>query len=212
MSPITNGRGQRPSLAQQIDRLDGILDNLSEGLQEAVAEAVKLAVTKAVEAALMEVLTNPELRLHLMPEPQVTPARTSESRWENIAGFVRRSGCRVRAGAIGLWSAVPALIVFLLAAGQNAYQHAKRRLTSVTRTIWYRAVAGMHLFRQVRRSLGMALGIGVLVGVGCFVAGPVVASAVSGVAGFLGSLATVLRCRRFDEQVDQVQQFNERVL
>jgi hypothetical protein len=103
---------------------------------------------------------------------------------------------------VRLWSAVPALIVFVLAAGKNVYQHVKRRLTSVTRAIWFRGVAGVRFIRQVRRSLGMALGIGVLVGVGCFVAGPVVASAVSGVAGFVGSLATVLRCRRFDEQVD----------
>jgi hypothetical protein len=202
MSPITNGRGQRPSLAQQIERLDRILDNLSEGLQEAVAEAVKMAVTRAVEAALVEVLTNPELRRHLLPEPPVTPARTSVSRWENIAGFVRRCGCRVWSGVVRLWSSVPALIVFLLSAGQNASQQAKRRLTSVAQTIWWRGVAGIRFFRQVRRSLAVALGIGVLVGVGCFVAGPVVASAVSGVAGFVGSLATVLRCRRFDEQVD----------
>ena len=54
MSTTTaNGRAQRTSLAQQIDRLDLILDNLSEGLQEAVAEAVKIAVTRAVEAAVV---------------------------------------------------------------------------------------------------------------------------------------------------------------
>jgi hypothetical protein len=202
MSPITNGRGQRPSLAQQIDRLDGILDNLSEGLQEAVAEAVKLAVTKAVEAALVEVLTNPELRRHLTPEPPVTPARTSESRWGNIAGFARRCGCRVWSGAVWLWSAITALIVFVLVAGQNVCQQVKRRVTSVARTIWWRGLSGVRFVRQVRRSLAVAMGIGVQVGIGCFVAGPVVASAVSGVAGFVGSLATVLRCRRFDEQVD----------
>jgi hypothetical protein len=202
MTATTNGRTSRPSLAQQIDRLDLILDNLSEGLQEAVAEAVKIAVTRAVEAALVEVLTNTELSRHLMPESPVTPARTSESSWEKNADFARRCGCRVREGAVRLWSAVPALIVFLVAAGQNVYQHAKRRLTSVARAIWYRSVAGVRFFHQVWRSLGVALGIGVLVGVGCFVAGPVVASAVSGVAGFVGSLATVLRCRRFDEQVD----------
>ena len=45
MSTTTNGRTQRTSLAQQIDRLDLILDNFVRGsLQEAVADAVKTAV------------------------------------------------------------------------------------------------------------------------------------------------------------------------
>jgi hypothetical protein len=114
--------------------------------------------------------------------------------------------------AVRLLSAVPVLIVFLPTVGKNVYQQANRGLMSVARAIWFRGAAGVRFFRQVRRSLGVALGIGVLVGVGCFVAGPVVASAVSGVAGFVGSLATVLRCGRFDEQVDRVQQFNEPVL
>jgi hypothetical protein len=182
-------------LAQQIDRLDLILDNLSEGLQEAVAEAVKLAVTRAVEAALVEVLTNAELRRHLMPEPPVKPTRTSVSRRENISGFVRRCVLSVWLGVVGLWSAVPALVAHSLAAGTKASQHAKHRLTSVVRTIWWHGVAGVRCVRQVRRSLGMALGVGLIVGIGCFLAGPVVASAVSGLVGFAGSLVTLLRCR-----------------
>ncbi len=49
MSPTTNVRGPaRKSLAEQIDRLDGILDGLAEGLQEAVASAVGQAVGDAV--------------------------------------------------------------------------------------------------------------------------------------------------------------------
>jgi hypothetical protein len=193
MSPITNGRGHRPSLAQQIERLDRILDNLSAGLQEAVADAVTIAVARAVQAAIVEVMTNPELRRRLMPEAPITPARTSESRWENIAGFARRCGLCVWAGAVRLWSTVPELIVFSLTAGQNICQQVKRRLTSVARAIWYHGVAGVRFVRQVRRSLAVALSVGVLIGVGCFVAGPVVASAVSAFAGFVGSLSTLLR-------------------
>jgi hypothetical protein len=136
MSSVTNGRGQRPSLAQQIDHLDRILDNLSAALQEAVADAVTMAVARVVQAALVEVMTNPELRRRLSAESPITLARTSESRWENITGFVRGCGRCVWAGAVRLWSAVPALIVFFLAAGQNAYQDAKRRLTSVARANW----------------------------------------------------------------------------
>jgi hypothetical protein len=60
---VTNGR-VRKSLAEQIDRLDSILDGLSEVLQgavsEAVTEAVGLAVKEAVRCVLAEVLTSPE--------------------------------------------------------------------------------------------------------------------------------------------------------
>src|SRR5271157_422231 len=63
-SVSTNGRS-RKSLADQIDRLDQILDGLADGLNEAVADAVKQAVAVAVQEAvrgiLTEVLTNPDL-------------------------------------------------------------------------------------------------------------------------------------------------------
>src|SRR5437660_1121392 len=74
----TNGRGERKSLAGQLDRLDGILDGLADGLNEAVAQAVKEVVSAAVEAAVREVLTNAELQRRLRPEPAAGPGRT---RW-----------------------------------------------------------------------------------------------------------------------------------
>ena len=61
----TSNGSQRKSLAQQLDRLDNIIDALAEGLNEAVADAVRQAVTVAVqqsvEAVLREVLSRPEL-------------------------------------------------------------------------------------------------------------------------------------------------------
>jgi hypothetical protein len=48
--------------------------------------------------------------------------------------------------------------------------------------------------------------------VGCFVAGPMVLSAVIGFAGFVGSLATVFRWRWLTAQADRRQEFNSRVL
>ena len=66
-----NGRTQRKSLAEQIDRLDAILDGLAEGINDtvvaAVQEAVQGAVQVAVRAAVVEVLTNEELRRRLQP-------------------------------------------------------------------------------------------------------------------------------------------------
>ena len=87
---------------------------------------------------------------------------------------------------------------------------AAHRLTKIGRRMWWGAVDTSRFFRQVRRALVLALGIGVLVGVGCFVAGPIVASAVSGFAGFVGSLATVWRWRWLMAQADRGQEFNSR--
>ena len=55
----------RQTLANQLDRLDGILDGLSEALAGAVQEAVEQAVKQAVQAVLTEVLTNRELQEQL---------------------------------------------------------------------------------------------------------------------------------------------------
>jgi hypothetical protein len=213
MSTTTNGRAQRTSLAQQIDRLDLILDNLSEGLQEAVAEAVKSAVTRAVEAALVEVLTNPELRRHLMPEPRPVPkASATGTLWAKATSFASRCVTAASWAVGALRSAAQVLVGQALVAGQSVTQRMQRRLTNIGRRIWWGAVDVSRFFRQVRRSLVVALGIGVLVGVGCFVAGPMVASAVSGFAGFVGSLATVLRWRWLMAQADHGQDFDSRVL
>ncbi len=212
MSTTTNGRTPRTSLAQQIDRLDLILDNLSEGLQEAVAEAVKVAVTRAVEAALVEVLTNPELRRHLMPVPPVAQARASGTFWTKAAGFAQSCWKSTQSVVSGLWSAAQALMGEALVAGQSVTRRVQRRLTNIGRWICWGAVDASRFFRQVRRLLAVALGIGVVVGVGCFVAGPIVASAVSGFAGFVGSLATALHWRWLMAQSDRGQEFDRRML
>src|SRR5262245_27825863 len=62
MTLTANGR---KSLAEQIDRLDGILDGLAAGLNEAVAAAMKnavvLAVREAIQTVLIEILANPHI-------------------------------------------------------------------------------------------------------------------------------------------------------
>src|ERR1043165_4905234 len=64
MNVVDNGR-KRPSLSEQINRLDKTLDGLADGLNEAVADAVKDAVGQAirdaVQTVLKEVLGNPEV-------------------------------------------------------------------------------------------------------------------------------------------------------
>ena len=79
-NPHTNGR-KRPSLSEQINRLDSMLDGLSDGLNDAVADAVKAAVgdavKEAVQTVLKEVLTNPVLLAKLQP-PAAVKASAAE--------------------------------------------------------------------------------------------------------------------------------------
>src|SRR5262245_20919041 len=109
----------RKNLADQIDRLDSILDGLSENLNEAVATAVKEAVTTGVRQAVIEVLTNPELQQLLRPPtPPVPDPAPAESTGGGFLGRLRLAvlGTAKRvaqaavraASAIGGWLAATA--------------------------------------------------------------------------------------------------------
>jgi hypothetical protein len=120
----TNADGRtRKSLAEQIDRLDAILDGLSEALQGAVAaavqEAVGRAVREAVQAVLAEALTNPALRERaLAAESPPAPRADSPSVPRPLArlatGLGARARCCVQACAAGLsWARDTAVRVSL---------------------------------------------------------------------------------------------------
>ncbi len=105
MTTKTNTNGQvRKSLAEQIDRLDGMLDGLSEGLTDAVASAVKdavgAAVQQAVQAVLREVLSRPEMLARLQAAAPVTaspasapatPVPTPKGGWKQRWATVRQT-------------------------------------------------------------------------------------------------------------------------
>src|SRR5271170_2001365 len=87
----TNGK-IRKSLAEQIDRLDGILDGLADGLQDAIKQAVGSAVKEAVRTVLAEVLTNNELLANLkgeaaasIPTETVAPVPTRPTLKQRVA-------------------------------------------------------------------------------------------------------------------------------
>ena len=94
---MTLDNGVRKTLASQIDRLDSILDGLAENLNEAVADSVKGAVTvavqEAVHAALVEILSNAEVRRRLAANVQVTAmarlAEKARSCWNWLAGTAK---------------------------------------------------------------------------------------------------------------------------
>jgi hypothetical protein len=144
----TNGPA-RKSLAQQIDRLDAILDGLSEALQGAVADAVKEAVGQAVQeavrAVLTEVVTNRDLQQQLQQAAQPTPAPPQEPRetrswtgraWDSVTGCLGRAGQAVRAASVRLGGRVWAGV--LLGAGilaGTAYL-ARERIAAAAGRVW----------------------------------------------------------------------------
>jgi hypothetical protein len=122
----TNADGRtRKSLAEQIDRLDAILDGLSDALTEAVAAAVSeaagRAVQEAVQAVLAEVLSNPALRERaLAAESPPAPQADSPSVPRPLARLATWLGARARSCAqtclAGLyWACDTAVRVSLLA-------------------------------------------------------------------------------------------------
>jgi hypothetical protein len=115
---VTNGQA-RKSLAEQIDRLDAVLDGLGEGLNEAVADAVKeavgAAVQTAVQAVLREVLGSPEVQARLRAPAPTAPPPAPKARWKEYAAALgtavvvwwaaARAECRKRLGQVRSWVA-----------------------------------------------------------------------------------------------------------
>src|SRR5262249_38347770 len=74
-----DGRPRRKTLSDQLDRLDGVIDDLSDGLNQAVAHAVErgvsTAVEKAVQSVLQAALASPGVaRQPALAPPAVAPA------------------------------------------------------------------------------------------------------------------------------------------
>ena len=98
-STTMNGRPQRKSLAEQIDRLDAVIDALSEGLNEAVATVVAQTVRAAVQVAIAEVLADAELRRRLSPPTESPASDEARGWWGKAAGAASTTLCALWSGA-----------------------------------------------------------------------------------------------------------------
>jgi len=198
-NPITkdNGRLPRKTLSTQLDRLDDILDGLADSLNGAVAQAVKdavgLAVQEAVQGVLTEVLTNPELLEKLRPEPvpQVVPPTPAAqgpgwlSRLAKVAKGVCKKACTLAHQACAKVAQVARCLCRAIRAGAAQVSGRAKRLA---RGLWAFLGGAAGAAWRARQPLLIALGVGSVLGLGCYLAGPVVSSAVSGFAGFVASL------------------------
>jgi hypothetical protein len=178
----TNGR-TRKSLAEQIDRLDGILDGLADGLNQAVVtavqEAVSVAVREAVQAVLTEVATNPDLLARLGVQPAAQPTADEDEPEEPTRGSGRRPGLTERLGRVAGW--VKGRVRATWQAGANLARQARQVLS----------LAWAFVTEPLRRFKGqvlLTLAVGAVIGLAAFLAGPWLAAG----AGFLGSAVVVV--------------------
>jgi hypothetical protein len=187
-SPHTNGR-KRPSLNEQINRLDSVLDGLSENLNDAVADAIKAAVgtavKEAVQTVLKEVFTNPALLAKFsvpsapLGEPIIAPARTMSP----TPGL----GKRLADG----WQQTRTWISSFIESCRQPVQN----LRNSARDLWRRGVERVTAFcaygvllRPFRNQILMALAIGMLMAILVCYASPWMAAVVSGIGGFITAL------------------------
>jgi hypothetical protein len=196
MTTTTDNGRRRPSLSEQIDRLDSILDGLADALNEAVATAVKeavgVAVKEAVQVVLAEVLANAEVlaRLGTTGTAADAPAH-NPTRPNALKSFLSRAR-RLAASGLKACTSVPRRVANLLATG------------------WSRLGA----LRQFRVPLLTAVGVGAAVGAGAYFAGPYVAAVAGWVAGFTATLFVhaALWLRRTADRVFGLGQFAPVVL
>ncbi|QDU18967.1 hypothetical protein [Urbifossiella limnaea] len=156
----TNGRPRR-QLADQLDRLDGLIDLLAVNLNEAVADACRDGARAAVREAVIEVLTSPDLRARLAaPRTVDAPPQSAPpppAAWVRLKARLAALRDRVRPAVAARYRDVAPAVA---AAGRTA------------RLGW-----------RLRTPLLVAAAAGVLVGAAVYLAPPAVAASVAGVGG-----------------------------
>jgi hypothetical protein len=206
----TNGRNVRKSLAEQIDRLEQLLEGLGNTINETVQDAVQVAIN--------EVLMNTELQSRLRETQNAATAQPKVQGWFNWMGNAVKGSCttawskvswvcaKVAEGAQKCWSwlcqkttqtAAPIRKAVSLGwtwcwrklknAGIWSAERTMRLVAGCRNLSKGMSAVGQFLW-HIRKSLVLALGVGCVVGLGCYLAGPVISSLVSGLAGFAGAL------------------------
>jgi hypothetical protein len=191
MSTKTNTNGQaRKSLAEQIDRLDGILDGLADGLNEAVAaavqEAVGVAVREAVRSVIAEVLTNPDvlalLRAAVGPAaPASQPSAPEAAKPRRVVSHFARA----RAWVGGKLRQVREACASALRRVGKLFAGVRRGIITLVATVRER----LWLVRLFKVQLLTALGVGAAAGVAAYYAGPWLSAGLGWLGGFLATLA-----------------------
>ena len=169
-----NGRTlPRRSLNDSIGKLDTILDGLGEAIpatiRDTLQESVSAAVAEGVKAALIEVMTNPDLLARIQPQPVL--AKPS---------FFGRIYSKVRDGLASFWNWVAPKAVTLKENAAEAVGGVRQRGTNlVNRLRW---------LGSCRRPIVIALSIGFFLAGVAYVSSPTFASLLTGLAATVSAL------------------------
>ena len=79
--------------------------------------------------------------------------------------------------------------------GAQTVRGVKRGMSRLGRRVWFSFLTILALLARFRRPIVVALGVGVSIGLGRYLAGPMVSSFTSGLGGFVGSLLACLLVR-----------------
>jgi hypothetical protein len=183
-----NGR-RRTSLAEQLDRLDSILDGLADALNESVAtavrEAVGLAVKEAIQAVFAEVLSNPDVlaRLHAAAGPAPAPTTPApESAGAPAApGWLGRARALATKGAAAVRGACAGCADLTARAAGAVARRARAACAAAGR--------GLGVLWPFRGQMLVALAVGTAAGVAAYIAGPWVCATAAWLGGFVGTMA-----------------------
>jgi hypothetical protein len=176
-----NARTARKSLADQIDRLDTILDGLAEALNESIADAVKdviaETVRQAVHAAVTEVLSSPDLlRAALEKHAPVATLSEPPPAPEAKPPTVKENVVRIASGLCEKVKRAASLVKEKLNAAarttRTALAVAPFVLRAVARKVW-----------AYRKPCAVAVGVGVVCGAVCYLGGQLFSSIANGLSG-----------------------------
>jgi len=177
-----NGRPQRKQLGDQLDRLDSIIDTLAEGLPGAVADACRDGARAALKDAIIEILSNPELRALLVPQhphipaPPITPPEPFPAPEPKLSLWTR------------LKMKLAALRDSFVGASTKAKETVKAKFEATKDAVVAVGKAtGENL--PVKQISLVALGVGVVVGAACLVVPHTMAATVSGVTAAVVAVA-----------------------
>jgi hypothetical protein len=214
---------KRKTLADQLNRLDKILDGLSDNLNEAVTDSVKEAVGVAVKEAISQILASPELMERLQEaRSAAAPAQPKQpileraglamaSLW-NRAKAVAKAGCQ-KAEAIAKISYKRARTVavngFVLARAKARIAAKRIRLAVRVLTLFVRNVK--RLLWQFRKPVLAVAGVGAVIGQCVYYAWPYVVAVVVGAScgGVAGAAAEWLP--RIDRMIARRRMMTESV-
>ena len=169
---LTNNRPQRKQLCEQIDRLDLLLDGLSNALNESVVDAVRDGTRLAVKDAIIEILTDPNLRAKL----QQVASPEADSNKAKRPGVIARFVAKVRGAVTAIRQSL-----------QRASQSVTNGANSVART----SSAGLQFVRtfgNLHMLILIAMFVGAAAGAGSYFAPHTIAAALSGVSSGLAAI------------------------